>query len=48
LIFRSTPLHLAAANGHISVVEYLVNQKADINAKAKYVDFLNLMRLLFI
>jgi len=42
------PLHYAAANGHISVVEYLVNQKADINTKAKYVDLLNLMRLLFI
>ena len=28
-----TPLHLAAENGHLSVVEYLVNQKADINAK---------------
>jgi len=30
-----TPLHWAAANGHLSVVEYLVNQKADINAKDK-------------
>jgi len=28
-----TPLHWAANNGHLSVVEYLVNQKADINAK---------------
>jgi len=28
-----TPLHYAAQNGHLSVVEYLVNQKADINAK---------------
>jgi len=27
------PLHLAAQNGHLSVVEYLVNQKADKNAK---------------
>jgi len=30
-----TPLHWAAINGHLSVVEYLVNQKADINAKDK-------------
>jgi len=28
-----TLLHLAAKRGHLSVVEYLVNQKADINAK---------------
>jgi len=28
-----TPLHFAAQNGYLSVVEYLVNQKADINAK---------------
>ena len=32
----STPLHNAANNGHLSVVEYLVNQKADINAKDEY------------
>ena len=30
-----TSLHLAAKNGHLSVVEYLVNQKADINAKGE-------------
>ena len=30
-----TPLHRAAYKGHLSVVEYLVNQKADINAKDK-------------
>jgi len=30
-----TPLHRAAYNGHLNVVEYLVNQKADINAKNK-------------
>jgi len=34
-----TPLHLAANNGHLSVVEYLVNQKADINAKNSDVEF---------
>ena len=28
-----TPLHFAAIKGDLSVVEYLVNQKADINAK---------------
>jgi len=28
-----TPLHFAAGFGHFRVVEYLVNQKADINAK---------------
>jgi len=28
-----TPLHYAAENGHLSVVEYLVNHKANINAK---------------
>ena len=30
-----TPLHLAAENGYLSVVEHLVNQKADIKAKTK-------------
>jgi len=43
-----TPLHWAAIYGHLSVVEYLVNQKADINAKDYNVEFLYLMRLLFI
>jgi len=42
------PLHYAAWNGHLSVVEYLVNQKADINAKNNYVYFLYLIGLLFI
>jgi len=42
-----TPLHYAAENGHLSVVEYLVNQKADINAKGWGFDFLYLVRLLF-
>ena len=35
-MFHQTPLHFAAENGHLSVVEYLVNQKADMNAKDKY------------
>ena len=34
-IYKLTPLHLAAHNGHLSVFEYLVNQKAEINAKDK-------------
>jgi len=38
-----TPLHYAAANVHLSVVEYLVNQKADINAKNNCVEFLYLI-----
>jgi len=28
-----TPLCYASCNGHLKVVEYLVNQKADINSK---------------
>ena len=43
-----TPLHLAVNNGHLSVVEYLVNQNADINAIGYNVEFLYLIRLLFI
>jgi len=43
-----TPLHYAAKNGHLCVVEYLVNQKADINAKNSDVEFLYLIILLFI
>jgi len=47
-MFRSTPLHLAAKEGHLHVVEYLVNQKANINAKTKDVEFWYLIILLFI
>jgi len=43
-----TPLHLASQYGHLSVVEYLVNQKADINAKDNIDKFLYLIGLLFI
>jgi len=32
-------MHIAAQYGHLSVVEYLVNHKADINAKTKDVMF---------
>ena len=45
---NSTALHYAAREGHLSVVEYLVNQKADINAKNTDVEFLYLIGLLFI
>jgi len=31
-MFNMTPLHIAACYNHLSIVEYLVNQKADINA----------------
>jgi len=34
-----TPLHWAACNGYLSIVEYLVNQKADINARNIFVEF---------
>ena len=30
-----TPLHYAAQYGNLSIVEYLVNQKADINSNTK-------------
>jgi len=43
-----TPLHFAAEKGHLSVVEYLVDQQADINAKNQDVEFLYLIILLFI
>ena len=32
-IYGQSYLHWAAENGHLSVVEYLFNQKADINSK---------------
>jgi len=43
-----TPLHFAANNGHLKVVEYLVNHKADINAKNNIIYFNYLTRLPFI
>ena len=44
-LFNKTPLHWAASNGHLSIVEYLVNQKVDINAKNNDVElmFLNIL-----
>jgi len=38
-----TPLHFAAMGGYLCVVEYLVNQKADINANSYSVEFLYLI-----
>ena len=48
MIFNSTPLHLATANGYLCVVEFLVNQKADINAKISNTEFIFLIGLLYI
>ena len=47
-LFNNTPLHYATNNGHLCVVKYLVNQKADINAIGFSIEFLYLIRLLFI
>jgi len=33
-MFNQTPLHKASENGHLSVVEFLVSQNADINNHA--------------
>jgi len=41
-------LHESSRFVHLSAVEYLVNQKADIDAKDNRVEFLYLLRLLFI
>ena len=43
-----TPLHFATIKGHLNVVEYLVNQKADLHSMNNGVEFLLSMRLLFI
>jgi len=34
-IFGFTPLHHAANNGHLAIVELLIDRKADINARAE-------------
>ena len=33
---KYTPLHYAANNGHLRIVEHLINQKADINALDRF------------
>ena len=45
---NSTPLHFSSRYGHLSVVEYLVNQKANINEKDNSVEFIYLIGLLSI
>jgi len=46
--YHQNHLHYAAKNGHLSVVEYLVNQESDVNANDSYVEFLYLIIILFI
>jgi len=43
-----TPLHFAADNGHLNIVEYLVNNHADIEATNNSVIYLCFIELLFI
>ena len=31
--FQETPMHWAASNGHTEIVQFLVENKADVNAK---------------
>jgi len=38
MIFQWSPLHYSAHNGHLSVVEYLIKNGAEINAKTNDVD----------
>jgi len=38
MIFQWSPLHCSARYGHLSVVEYLIKNGADINAKDNDVD----------
>jgi len=48
MVFNRTPLHQAAVCGHLSVVEYLINQKAEIDSKDYQVEFHIIFILLFI
>ena len=47
-MFYRTPLHLAALNGHLLVVKYLVKHKANINSAASDVHLFFLETHLFI
>jgi len=42
------PLHLASENDNLSIVEYLVNQKADINATSIHYKLFYMVLLPFI
>ncbi len=35
-LYRDTPLHYAAMNGHLKIVKYFVNEGADINTKSVF------------
>jgi len=38
-MFFNTPLHFASRDGHFSIVEFLIDQKADINATNIDIEF---------
>jgi len=43
-----TPLHFATVKGHLDIVEYLINHKANINAKSEDIGILYEVIPLFI
>jgi len=43
-----TPLHYAAKNGHNNVVEYLINNGADINGTSINFELNNITGILYI
>jgi len=47
-INNETPLHYASYHGHLGIVEFLINLKADINAEDHYYDILNIILFPFI
>jgi len=46
--YKRNPLHKAAINGHLNVVEYLFHQKSNHDAKDKQVYLIGPKELLFI